>query len=120
MFDVCEEGTILAAGMLRLIQLGCLSTVETREVSFMGKTKEKVTLRLMGSRHDHMNEYDEYLYTVLEGAADLCHAVWIADQVAEQMKELYPELSLELADYSQSMFTAYSYHHLSLTILCKH
>lgn len=205
-FDVCEDGAILATGILRLIQLGCLSPVETQEIGFMGKTKEVVNLRLMGSHHDKMNEYDEYLYTVLEGAAgsdsilqakelerfanqndtllrayiekhysagkdylsqkhclkrwsipakltDLTPAgeqelgelmglkryltdfslvaergikempIWrellsyamlfgIADQVAEQMKELYPELSLELTDYSQSMVTAYSYHYL--------
>lgn len=55
--------------MLRLIQLGCLSSMETQEVGFMGKTKETVSLRLMGSQHSQMNEYDEYLYTVLEGAA---------------------------------------------------
>jgi uncharacterized membrane protein len=36
----------------------------------------------------------------------------IADQVAEQMKELYPALSDQLTDYSQSMVTAYSYHYL--------
>ncbi len=36
----------------------------------------------------------------------------IADQVAEQMKELYPQISVELTDYSQSMVTAYSYHYL--------
>ena len=36
----------------------------------------------------------------------------IADQVAEQMKELYPTLSDQLTDYSQSMVTAYSYHYL--------
>ena len=206
MFDVFEEGTILATGMLRLIQLGCLSPVETQEVGFMGKTKETVSLRLVGRHHDKMNEYDEYLYTVLESAAgsdailqakelerfanqndrllrayiekydsagraylnqkhcmkrwnipakftDLTPAgeqelgqlmgfkryledfslvaergvkeipIWrelltyamlfgIADQVAEQMKELYPQLSLELNNYSQSMVTAYSYHYL--------
>ncbi len=205
-FDVCEDGAILATGMLRLIQLGCLSTVETQEVGFMGKTKETVSLRLMGSRRQQMNEYDEYLYTILEGASgsdatlqakelerfanqndtllrayiqkhdsagraylnqkrclkrwnipakltDLTPAgeqelgellglkryltdfslvaergvkempIWrelltyamlfgIADQVAEQMKELYPVLSSELTDYSQSMVTAYSYHYL--------
>jgi len=205
-FDVCEDGAILATGMLRLIQLGCLSPIETKEVGFMGKTKETVSLRLTGSHHDKMNEYDEYLYTVLESAAgsdailqakelelfankndkllrayiekndtkgktylkqkncmkrwnsraklkDLTPAgekelgelmglkqyledfsliaergvkempIWrelltyamlfgIADKVAEQMKELYPELSLELADYSQSMSAAYSYHYL--------
>lgn len=69
MFNVCEDGAILATGMLRLIQLGCLSPVETSETGFMGKTRETVGLRLMGSQHDKMNEYDEYLYTVLEGAA---------------------------------------------------
>ncbi|NLO20817.1 MAG: DUF2207 domain-containing protein [Syntrophomonadaceae bacterium] len=205
-FDLCEDGAILTTGMLRLIQLGCLSPVETQKVGFMGKSKETVSLRLMGIRHDQMNEYDEYLYTVLEGAAgsdatlqakelerfankkdrllrayiekhdsagrawlnqkhclkrwnvpaqlsDLTPAgeqelgelmglkryltdfslvaergvkempIWqelltyamlfgIADQVAEQMKELYPALSSELADYSYSMVTAYSYHHL--------
>ena len=206
LFDVCEDGSILATGMLRLIQLGCLSSMETQEVGFMGKTKETVSLRLMGSQHRQMNEYDEYLYTVLEGAAgadgilqakelehfasqndkllrtyiqkcdstgraylnqkhglkrwhtparltDLTPAgeqelgelmglkryltdfsliaergvkempIWrelltyamlfgIADQVAEQMKELYPQISAELTDYSQSMATAYSYHYL--------
>lgn len=205
-FEVCEDGAILATGMLRLIQLGCLSPVETRETGFMGKTKETVSLRLMGSRHDKMNEYDEYLYTVLESAAgadailqaqelerfankndtllrayiekqdsagrawlkqkqalkrwntparlsDLTPAgekelgelmglkryltdfsliaergikeipIWrelltyamlfgIADQVAEQMKELYPQISTELTEYGQSMGTAYSYHYL--------
>ncbi len=35
----------------------------------MGKTRESVALRLMGGNHGKMNEYDEYLYTVLEGAA---------------------------------------------------
>ena len=206
LFEVCEDGAILATGMLRLIQLGCLSPVETREVGFMGKTKETVSLRLMGSDHGRMNEYDEYLYTVLEGAAgsdailqarelerfagqndrllrayiqkcdgagrdylnqkrclkrwhmpaklaDLTPSgeqelgellglkryltdfsliaergvkempIWrelltyamlfgIADQVAEQMKALYPQISDQLTDYSQSMSAAYSYHYL--------
>lgn len=205
-FDVCEDGAILATGMLRLIQLGCLSPAETQEVGFMGKSEERVSLRLMSSHHDKMNEYDEYLYTVLEGAAgsdgilqakelerfanqndrllrayiekhdsagraylnqknclkrwnisakltDLTPAgeqelgelmglkryltdfslvsergvkempIWrdllsyamlfgIADQVAEQMKALYPMLSSELTEYSQRMVTAYSYHYL--------
>lgn len=203
-FDMCEDGAILATGMLRLIQLGCLTPVENQEVGFMGKTEETVSLRLTGCHHDQMNEYDEYLYTVLESAAgsdsilqakeleryavqkdtllrayiekhgsagrtylnqkhcmkrwnnpskltDLTPAgeqelgqlmglkrylmdfsliaerglrempIWrelltyamlfgIADQVAEQMKELYPAITSELADYSQSMVTAYSYH----------
>ena len=206
LFDACEDGAILATGILRLIQLGCLSPVETQEVGFMGKTRETVSLRLAGSQHDKMNEYDEYLYTVLEGAAgsdailqpkelerfanqndallrayiekqdsagraylsqkhclkrwnapakltDLTPAgeqelgelmglkrylmdfsliaergvkempIWrelltyamlfgIADQVAEQMKALYPQISAELTDYSGSMVTAYSYHYL--------
>ncbi|WP_395547457.1 MULTISPECIES: DUF2207 family protein [unclassified Lacrimispora] len=206
LFDVCEDGAILATGMLRLIQLGCLSPVETQQVGLMGKTKEMVSLRLMGSNHANMNEYDEYLYTVLEGAAgsdailqpkelerfanqndtllrayiekqdsagraylsqkhclkrwnapakltDLTPAgeqelgelmglkrylmdfsliaergvkempIWrelltyamlfgIADQVAEQMKALYPQISNQLTDYTQSMVTAYSYHYL--------
>jgi uncharacterized membrane protein YgcG len=68
-FDMCEDGAILATGILRLIQLGCLSPEETQEVGFMGKIKETTSLRLAGSHHDKMNEYDEYLYTVLEGAA---------------------------------------------------
>ncbi|MEL7565572.1 MAG: DUF2207 domain-containing protein [Clostridiales bacterium] len=206
LFDVCEDGAILSTGMLRLIQLGCLSPAETHEVGFMGKTKETVSLRLMGSSHDSMNEYDEYLYTVLESAAgsddilqekelerfasqndkllrtyiqkcdsagraylnqkhclkrwnmpvrltDLTPAgeqelgelmglkryltdfslvaergikempIWrelltyamlfgIADQVAQQMKALYPQISAELTDYSGSMAAAYSYHYL--------
>lgn len=206
LFDECEESAIFATGMLRLIQLGCLLPVETQEVGFMGKTKETVSLRLMGSNHGKMNEYDEYLYTVLGGAAgsdgilqakelecftnkndkllrtyiqkhdsagkaylnrkhclkrwntsakltDLTPSgeqelgelmglkryladfslvaergvkempIWrelltyamlfgIADEVARQMKELYPSLSSELTNYSQSMDTAYSYHYL--------
>ncbi|SHI63170.1 DUF2207 family protein [Lutispora thermophila] len=206
MFDVCEDGAILATSMLRLIQLGCLSPVETQQVGFLGKTEEVVSLCLMGSNHEKMNEYDEYLYTVLEGAAGSdgilqpkeleCYAnqnyrllrayidkhdsagraylskkqclkrwnvparlkdltpdgekelgelmglkryledfsliaergikeipIWrelltyamlfgIADQVAKQMKELYPEISMELTYYSQSLDTAYSYHYL--------
>ena len=206
LFEVCEDGAILATGLLRLIQLGCLTPVETQKVGFMGKTKETVNLRLMGSQHDRMNEYDEYLYTVLEAAAGpdgilqakelerfasgndkllrayidkhdragraylsqkhclkrwlapvklsdltsagekelgellglkryledfsliaergvkevpiwrelLCYAMLfgIADQVAEQMKELYPAISSELTSYSQSLDTAYTYHYL--------
>lgn len=206
LFDVCEDGAILSTGILRLIQLGCLSPVETQQVGLMGKTKETVSLRLVGSNHSSMNEYDEYLYTVLEGAAGsdavlqpkelerfasqndkllrtyiqkcdsagraylnqkhclkrwdmpvrLTHLtpagvqelgelmglkrylmdfsliaergakempIWrelltyamlfgIADQVAEQMKALYPQISAELTDYSGSMATAYSYHYL--------
>ena len=206
MFDVCEDGAILSTGMLRLIQLGCLSPVETQQIGLMGQTRETVSLRLVGSNYSSMNEYDEYLYTVLESAAgsdstlqakelerfvsqndkllrtyiqkcdsagrtylnqkhclkrwntpvkltDLTPAgeqelgelmglkryltdfsliaergvkempIWrelltyamlfgIADQVAEQMKELYPQISAELTDYSQSMATAYSYHYL--------
>lgn len=206
MFDVCDDGAILATGMLRLIQMGCLSPVENQEVGFMGKTKETVSLRLTGSHHDKMDEYDEYLYTILESAAgsdttlqakelevfanqndrllrayidkhdsegraylnqkqclkgwntpakltDLTPAgeqelgelmglkeylkdfslinqrgvkempIWrelltyamlfgIADQVAEQMKELYPALSDELTLYSQGVVAAYSYHYL--------
>jgi uncharacterized membrane protein YgcG len=206
LFDVCEDGAILSTGMLRLIQLGCLSPVETQHVGLMGKTKETVSLRLVGSNHSSMNEYDEYLYTVLESAAGsdstlqakelehfasqndkllrayiqkcenagrtwlnqkICLKRWdmpakltdltptgeqelgelmglkryltdfsliaergvkempiwrelltyamlfgIADQVAEQMKELYPQISAELTDYSGSMAAAYSYHYL--------
>ncbi|MEL7622072.1 MAG: DUF2207 domain-containing protein [Clostridiales bacterium] len=206
LFDVCGDGAILSTGMLRLIQLGCLSPVETQHVGLMGKTKETVSLRLVGSNHSSMNEYDEYLYTVLESAAGsdstlqakelehfasqndkllrayiqkcesagrawlnqkICLKRWnmpakltnltptgeqelgelmglkryltdfsliaergvkempiwrelltyamlfgIADQVAEQMKELYPQISAELTDYSGSMATAYSYHYL--------
>jgi hypothetical protein len=206
LFDECEDGAILATGMLRLIQLDCLSPVETKEVGFMGKTKETASLKLMGSNYEKMNKFDEYLYAVLECAAgpdavlqakelenfanqndkllrtyiqkhdssgrawldekrclrkwntpakltDLTPAgeqelgeliglkrylmdfslvaergikevaIWrdlltyamlfgIADQVAEQMKELYPSLSSELTDYSQSVVTAYSYHYL--------
>lgn len=206
LFEVCEDGAILSTGMLRLIQLGCLSPVETQEVGFMGKTKETVSLRLVGSNHSSMNEYDEYLYTVLESAAgsdailqakelerfasqndkllrayiqkcdsagrtylnqkhclkrwnvpakltDLTPAgeqelgelmglkryltdfsliaergikempIWrelltyamlfgIADQVAEQMKELYPQIYAGLTDYSEGMAIAYSYHYL--------
>ncbi len=206
LFDVCEDGAVLATGMLRLIQLGCLSPVEAQEVGFMGKTRETISLRLMGSKHDKMNEFDEYLYTVLEGAAgsdailqarelerfankndtllrayiqkqdsagrayldqNNCLKRWdmparltdltptgeqelgelmglkryltdfsliaergvkeipiwrelltyamlfgIAERVTEQMKELYPQLSAELTDYSRNMTAAYSYHYL--------
>ena len=213
LFDVCEDGAILSTGMLRLIELGCLSPVETQEIGFMGQTRETVSLRLVGSNHSSMNEYDEYLYTVLEGAAGLdsilqprelerfasqndkllrtyiqksdsagrtylnqkhCLKRWdmpakltdltpageqelgelmglkryltdfsliaergvkempiwrelltyamlfgIADQVAEQMKALYPQISAELTDYSGSMATAYSYHYLLYTNMKK-
>lgn len=206
MFDVCEESSILATGILRLIQLGCLSPVETRQVGLMGRTKETVNLQLMGCQHDKMNQYDENLYKILEAAAGAdgilqakelerfanrndkllrgyiekhdsagkaylkqkqCLKRWnipakftdltptgeqelgellgfkryledfsliaergvkempiwrelltyamlfgIADQVAEQMRELYPALSSELTDYSENMVTATSYHHL--------
>lgn len=206
LFDVCEDGAILSTGMLRLIQLGCLSPVETQQIGLMGKPKETVSLRLVGSNHNSMNEYDEYLYTVLESAAGsdstlqakelehfasqndkllrayiqkcenagrtwlnqkICLKRWdmpakltdltptgeqelgelmglkryltdfsliaergvkempiwrelltyamlfgIADQVAEQMKELYPQISAELTDYSGRMAAAYSYHYL--------
>jgi len=206
MFDVCEDGAILSTGMLRLIQLGCLSPMETQQIGLMGQTRETVSLRLMGSNHSSMNEYDEYLYTVLESAAGsdstlqakelerfasqndkllrayiqkcesagrawlnqkICLKRWdmpakltdltptgeqelgelmglkryltdfslinqrcvkempiwrelltyamlfgIADQVAEQMKELYPQISNQLTDYSGSMAAAHSYHYL--------
>lgn len=209
MFDVCEDGAILATGMLRLIQLGCLSPVESQQVTFMGRTKETVNLRLMGGQHDQMDEYDEYLYTVLEAAAGAdgilqarelerfaanndrllrayiekhdskgraylshkhCLKIWntpaqlshltpagekelgelmglkryledfslvaerslkeipiwrellsyamlfgIADRVAQQMQELYPELTLELNEYIDTIGTAYSYHYLLYT-----
>ncbi len=206
LYDVCADGAILSTGILRLIQLGCLSPIDTQEVGFMGKTKEVVNLRLMGGARANMDEYDEYLYTVLESAAgsdgvlqakelerfagqndrllraflqkhdttgrtylsqkhclkrwsvpakltDLTPAgekelgelmglkryledfsliaergvkempIWrelltyamlfgIAEKVAEQMKELYPEVSSELTEYNRSMVTAYSYQYL--------
>jgi hypothetical protein len=206
MFNICDEGSIIATGMLRLIQIGSLTPVENQKVGFMGSTKETIHLQLIGSNHDKMNEYDEYLYTILEGAAgsdgilqskelecfankndkllrtyidknvsagkaylnkkhcikrwnnparltDITPAgekelgeilglkryltdfsliaergikeipIWrelliyamlfgIADQVAEQMKELYPSISSELDDYTQNIYAAYSYHYL--------
>jgi len=208
-FDVCKDGAILATGLMRLIQSGCLTPVEDEDAGFMGNIKETVSLRLSGSQPDKMNEYDEYLYAVLESAAgpdatlqpkelesfanrndkllrayiqkhdkegrtylsqknclkrwripanlaDLTPSgekelgellglkryledfsliaergikeipIWrelltyamlfgIADRVAEQMKELYPELSLEINNYSQSLASAYSYHYLLYT-----
>lgn len=206
MFNVCEEGSILATGILRLIQLGCLSPIEMQKIGFTGNVEETVSLRLMGSRHNQMNEYDEYLYTVLEGAAGsdntlqakelerfvnqndkllrtyiqkhdsagkewlsqkCCLKRWampakvtdltpvgeqelgellglkqylmdfslinrrgvkeipiwrelltyamlfgIAEQVSEQMKELYPQITSELNDYRQNLDTSYSYQFL--------
>lgn len=206
LFEVCEDGAILATGMLRLIDSGCLSPVSQQEAGFMGKTKEVVNLHLTGSKHSRMNEYDEYLYTVLESAAgsdgilqakelerfanqndrvlrnyiNKCDSagrtylmqkhclkrwdmpsklayltpsgekelgelmglkkyleefsliaergvkempIWrellsyamlfgIADKVAEQMKELYPDIAAEVTGYSQSLYAAYSYHYL--------
>ena len=206
-FNLCDEGAILATGILRLVQLGCLAPVETQKVGFMGKSKETVHLKLMSSHHDKMDVFDEFLYTVLEGAAgadgilqekelerfaeqndtllrdyirkhesagrdylnkkrclkNYCHKtaklkdltpsgkqelgelmglkryladfsliaergikeipIWrelltyamlfgIADQVAEQMKSLYPALSAELAEYSTTMNSAYAYHYV--------
>ncbi len=206
LFDMCEDGAILATGMLRLIDLGCLSPVTEQEVGFMGKTKEVVNLEIAGTQSSAMNEYDEYLYTVLESAAGSdrvlqakelerfasqndkllrnyinkcdsagraylgqkhCFKRWnmpsklayltptgvkelgelmgfkkyledfsliaergvkempiwrellsyamlfgIADKVAAQIKELYPSISTEVTTYSQSLYTAYSYHYL--------
>lgn len=201
-FEVCEDGSILAMGMLRLLDLGCLSSVIAEESGLMDGSKEVVNLRLMGSQHGKMNEYDEYLYTVLESAAGAdgvlqskelerfantndkvlrnyinkcssagksylnqrhCFKRWdmpsklkyltpqgekelgellgfrkyledfsliaergikeipiwkellsyamlfgIADRLARQMKELYPDISADVSAYSQSLFTAYS------------
>ncbi|AGA68426.1 putative membrane protein (DUF2207) [Desulfitobacterium dichloroeliminans LMG P-21439] len=209
LFELCEEGAILGTGMLRLIQLGCLAPVRLEEVGFMGKTKEIVSLELKGSNHKEMNEYDEYLYTVLEGAAGSdgilqpkelprfaerndtllrnyldqsnagglkylqerqCLTSWepplklkhltpsgekelgelvgfkqyledfslvaergvetmpiwqellsyallfgIADKVAEQMQEVYPQLGREVEQYSQNLKTSYAYSHLLVT-----
>jgi hypothetical protein len=206
LFEVCEDGTILGTGMLRLIQLGCLAPVSREEVGLMGRTKEIVSLRLMGSNHREMNEYDEYLYTVLEGAAgpdgvlqpkelpkfaekndtllrnyiNKCEEagrqylnerralkrwdmpsklkyltpqgrqelgellgfkryledfslvdergvqempIWqellsyallfgLADRIAEQMRELYPQIEAEIMQYNQTLTAAYSYYHL--------
>ncbi|MEG0020465.1 MAG: DUF2207 domain-containing protein, partial [Oscillospiraceae bacterium] len=206
LFEVCKDGAILATGMLRLIDLGCLSPDSEEEVGFMGKTKETTNLRLMGTGHGAMNEYDEYLYTVLEGAAGKdgvlqpkelgrfadqhdellqnyilkcegdgkkylnekhCLTRWtlpsqlkyltsngkkelgelmgfkkyledfsliaergvkevpiwkemlsyamlfgIADKVAQQMKDMYPNISTEIASYNQTVYTAYSYQYL--------
>jgi hypothetical protein len=206
MFNICQDGAVLATGMLRLIQLGCLTPVETRETGFMGKSKETVNLQLTGGQRDGMGEFDEYLYAVLEGAAgpdavlqakeleryasqydtvlrsyiqkhesagkaylsqkgclkrwravtklaDLTPSgeqelgeliglkryledfslisergvkeiyVWrelltyamlfgIADQVTEQMKKLYPELTSELTEFNRRCVTAHSYHYV--------
>ncbi|MEG2222776.1 MAG: DUF2207 domain-containing protein, partial [Oscillospiraceae bacterium] len=205
-FEVCEDGAILATGMLRLIDLGCLTPVTQETVGAMGKTSETVNLRLVGGNSNRMDEYDEYLYTVLEGAAGMdgilqakelerfaekndsllrnyinkyleagkaylngkhCLKRWelpakfsyltdsgekelgelmgfkkyledfsliaergvkelpiwkemlsyamlfgIADRVAEQIKTLYPNLTVELDTYHQSLYTATSYHYL--------
>ena len=205
-FKICEEESILAYGIMRLIDLGCLSPISEQQVGFMGKTKESVTLQLKGCSHSRMNEFDEYLYTVLEAAAGAdgilqekelerfagqndkllrnyiakcdssgrqylsqkkCLKRWdipaklsyltpageqelgellgfkkyledfsliaersvkelpiwrellsyamlfgIADKVAEQLKALYPDISTEVATYSQGMHTAYSYQYL--------
>ena len=69
LFNVCDEGAILATGMLKLIDLGCLEPITEEAVGFMGRIKESVNLRIIGGHHSSMNEFDEYLYTVLEGAA---------------------------------------------------
>lgn len=68
LFELCDDGVILGTGMLHLINLGCLVPVSTEKTGFMGKTREIVNLQMAGSNHGEMNEYDEYLYTVLEGA----------------------------------------------------
>lgn len=206
LFDVCKDGAILSTGMLRLIDLRCLEPMTEDEVGFMGKTKEVVNLKMLETHHGDMNEYDEYLYTVLEGAAgsdgilqsneleefaeendhllrnyiNKCDSqgrayldekdclnrpdipsklkyltqsgkkelgelmgfkkyleefsliaersvkeipIWkemlsyamlfgIADKVAEQMKELYPNMAVEVTNYNNSLYTAYSYQYL--------
>lgn len=69
LFEICDDGAIIGTSILRLLDLGCLTPVMTEETGFMGKSKEIVSLMLTGSNHLVMNEFDEYLYTVLEGAA---------------------------------------------------
>ncbi|MEG1430069.1 MAG: DUF2207 domain-containing protein [Oscillospiraceae bacterium] len=69
LFALCDESAIMGAGLLRLIDLGCLAPVSEEETGFFGKTKETISLRLAGSNHAAMDEFDEYLYSVLEAAA---------------------------------------------------
>ncbi|MEG2007633.1 MAG: DUF2207 domain-containing protein [Oscillospiraceae bacterium] len=69
LFEVCEEGAILAAGMLHLVELNCLEPLSEEEVGFFGKTKETISLRLLPAKRGAMGEYDERLYRVLESAA---------------------------------------------------
>lgn len=205
-FELCEDGAILSLGILKLINIGCLEPIIEEEIGFLGKTIESVNLRLMGSHHESMNEYDEYLYTVFEVASgadgilqkkelgryvstndkilrhyinkcdiagknylNQCHClkrwdipsklkyltpegekemgellgfkkyledfsliaersikempIWkellsyamlfgIADQLAEQMKELYPNIATEVNTYNKSLTMAHSYHYL--------
>lgn len=69
LFELCKESSILATGMLQLVEKGFLQPVSQSDIGLMGKTKEIVNLKLMGGNHDKLNEFDEYLYTVLKGAA---------------------------------------------------
>lgn len=69
LFDLCENGAILGADILRLIQLGFLVPATGEETGWFGKTKEVVTLRIVSGDHARLDEYGEYLYTVLESAA---------------------------------------------------
>lgn len=206
LFSVCEDGAILATGMLHLMEIGCLVPLSEETVGFMGSTKEVVNLQMTGSKPEKMNAFDEYLYTVLESAAGAdgilqakelekfsdghdqllrtyiskcdevgrqylranhCIIKWqtpsrlqyltesgtkelgellgfkryltdfsliaerglkelpiwqelltyamlfgIAEQVAQQMKELYPELTMATQQYQSNVLTAYSYCHV--------
>ncbi|MEG1895088.1 MAG: DUF2207 domain-containing protein [Oscillospiraceae bacterium] len=69
LFEVCEDGVALATGMLHLINLGVLTSVSDEEVGFMGRTKEVVSLKLLGDTQGVMSKQDEYLYEILESAA---------------------------------------------------
>ncbi|MEG0565136.1 MAG: DUF2207 domain-containing protein [Hungatella sp.] len=69
MFDVCEDGAIFATGILRLMDLGCLLLVDGEGTGSMGCIRKIFDLKLEGRNPMLMNEYDRYLYTILESIA---------------------------------------------------
>lgn len=67
-FGLCDESAILGAVMLRLVNLGAISPLKNTEVKAFGRVSESVSLRL-DKAPENGNEYDDYVYTLLESAA---------------------------------------------------
>lgn len=69
MYGLCDEGSILGARILRLIDQDCLTPIKEEQVTFFGRTKEMVSLRLDGCQYGRVKDIDAQLYRILEEAA---------------------------------------------------